>query len=523
VNQETQVQTPGEEFGRTAVEEVLSKAHNYCDHETQRIALANNSKITALRAELSFLHEEDKKLQERLHRALPAGDLKERRQKAIYYWSVTAFLAVAAFFFSLLAFDPYRLGWKSYLYCSGIAVISPFCVEKFLEVWASPRLMKTLATIACLAALSSLVLLALVRGDVLAQAAQSVASVVTFSDTSAAQPENNFYDRTLVLLRLLMALLALAMEIGAGLALYEARRLGSVSGDDPVRVAETVRIVEATMVSKLEELKRLENASAVFQNEFWRDFYRALSDGLTRRSLVKISTFVLCVALFVAPRADAADRLNLVIALDLTQSVAVKGTDQKQEFQKNVDAVTRLLAASPAGARITVLGITDRSFAQPSILLAAELSDDPGYFGERLQTARSRLANAFRERAKGLHPDSRQTDVAGALMVASDLFRASSGRRNILVVFSDMRSDTPALDLEHARIVSTSFAMKKAEKERLLPDLHGVEVYALGVDGAGKDMAYWQTLRDFWAAYFKRTGADLRSYSVLRDPLDLAH
>ena len=81
MNQETQVQTPGEEFGRTAVAEVLSKAHNYCDHETQRIALANNSKITALRAQLSLLHEEDKKLQERLHRALPAGDLKERRRQ----------------------------------------------------------------------------------------------------------------------------------------------------------------------------------------------------------------------------------------------------------------------------------------------------------------------------------------------------------------------------------------------------------------------------------------------------------
>jgi hypothetical protein len=521
VNHETQVQTPGEEFGCKAVAEVLTKAHNYCEYETQRIALTNNSKISALRAQLALLHGEDRKLQERLQRAVPAGDLKERRRKAIYYWSVTAFLAVAAFFFSLLAFDPYRLGWKSYLYCLGIAVISPFCVEKFLEVWASPRLMKALATIACLAALSSLVLLALVRGDVLAQAAQNVASVVTFSDTPTSEPHNNFYDRTVVLLRLLMALLALAMEIGAGLALFEARRLGAVSGDDPARVAEAQKAVEATMLTKFEELKRLENASAVFQNEFWRDFYRALSDGLTRRSLVKISIFVLCVVLAIAPRADAADRLNLVIALDLTQSVAVKGTDQKQEFQKNVDAVARLLASSPAGARITVLGITDRSFSQPSILLSAELSDDPGYFGERLQAARSRLAHSFRERSKDLHPDSRQTDVAGALMVASDLFRASSGRRNILVVFSDMRSDTPALDLEHARIVSTTFAMQKAEKERLLPDLHGVEVYALGVDGAGKDMRYWQTLRDFWTTYFKRTGANLKSYSVLREPPDL--
>jgi len=84
-------------------------------------------------------------------------------------------------------------------------------------------------------------------------------------------------------------------------------------------------------------------------------------------------------------------------------------------------------------------------------------------------------------------------------MTASELFQASPGRRNILVVFSDMRSDTPALDLEHTRIVSTAFAMQKAEKERLLPDLHGVEVYALGVDGAGKGMSYWQTRRWFFA------------------------
>ena len=435
---------------------------------------------------------------------------------------MTAFLAVAAFFFSLLAFDPYRLGWKNYLYCLGIAVISPFCVEKFLEAWASPRLMKTLATVACLAALSSLVLLALVRGDVLAQAARSVTSVVTFSDTPASQPENNFYDRTIVLLRLLMALLALAMEIGAGLALYEARRLGASSGDDPGRIAAAQKAVEATMVSKLEELKRLENASAVFQNEFWRDFYRALSDGLTRRSLVKLSIFVLSLALAIAPRADAADRLNLVIAIDLTQSVAVKGTDQKQEFQKNIDAVTRLLRASPAGARITVLGITDRSFSQPSILLSAELSDDPGYFGERLQAARSRLIGAFLHRAASLAPIAPKTDLLGALMTTSQLFQDSPNRHNILVIFSDMQNDTPALDLEHAKIVSAAFAMQKAERERLLPDLHGVEVYALGIDGAGKDMRYWQALHDFWTVYFKRTGAILKSYSVLREPPDLA-
>ena len=123
-----------------------------------------------------------------------------------------------------------------------------------------------------------------------------------------------------------------------------------------------------------------------------------------------------------------------------------------------------------------------------SFSLAAELSDDPGYFGERLQAVRSRLISEFRKQAASLAPIAPKTDILGALMTASLLFQAAPGCKHVLVVFSDMRSDTPALNLEHARMVSTAFAMQRAEKERLLPVLHGVEVYALGVDGAGKDM-----------------------------------
>jgi hypothetical protein len=144
--------------------------------------------------------------------------------------------------------------------------------------------------LACLAGLSSLMLLALVRGDVLAQAARSAAAVVTLTQDSAPPPppaEDTFYDRTLCLLRLLMSVLALAMEIGAGLALFEARRLGAASGDDPAPIEQSLRELGARMIAKFEELRRLQNQASVFQNEFWRDFYRALSDGLTHRSIVK--------------------------------------------------------------------------------------------------------------------------------------------------------------------------------------------------------------------------------------------
>jgi hypothetical protein len=62
---------------------------------------------------------------------------------------------------------------------------------------------------------------------------------------------------------------------------------------------------------------------------------------------------------------DLSKRLNLVIAVDLTQSVSVTNPDAKSEFQKNIDGVARVLAQIPADAGVTVIGITDRSFAQP--------------------------------------------------------------------------------------------------------------------------------------------------------------
>jgi hypothetical protein len=130
---------------------------------------------------------------------------------------------------------------ESGLYCIGIAIVTPFCVEKFLETWGEMKLVKTLASIAFVAAIASLVLLAVIRGDVLSQQVKDTAPVVISGDDQSVAPEpaNSFYDSTLVLLRIVMALLAVAMELGAGLALHDARRLGQESVEDPEALAVT--------------------------------------------------------------------------------------------------------------------------------------------------------------------------------------------------------------------------------------------------------------------------------------------
>jgi hypothetical protein len=210
--------------------------------------------------------------------------------------------------------------------------------------------------------------------------------------------------------------------------------------------------------------------------------------------------------------------VDVVVLLDLSQSVAVKGPDSKAEFDKNVQSITSILAVLPVGAKVTIIGITDDSFATSYIILSAELAGDEGYFKERLAKGHTALTHAWRERSAQLAPRCAQTDVLGALFVASEVFHKSRGdRRKVLIVLSDMRQATRAVNVERQPTVQTAAALARVANAKLFADLQGADVYAEGVDGAGESVAYRQSLRDFWTAYFMRVGASLARYSALRD------
>jgi len=222
-------------------------------------------------------------------------------------------------------------------------------------------------------------------------------------------------------------------------------------------------------------------------------------------------------------RAYAADHLNLVIGLDLTASVSgASGLDHKTELQRDVTAVGQLLASVPAGSRITVIGITDNSFTQPYVLLSARLDGNEGYFHERIANARQQLVAAWQRKSKDFASSFQQTDLLGALVVSSQLLQSKPGEHNVLVIFSDMRHETRLLNLARFSLVPADATLKKVQAAHLVADLKGVDVYALGVDGAGKSVAYWDSLRAFWSAYFRQTGAVLRAYSMMRELPQLA-
>lgn len=511
----------GQTLGFEGVEGVVSKVEEYCAYEERRITLINEPKILSLQAEIAILRDEERTLEERIKNAQPPCDHRNRRRKAAYYWTVAILLAVAAFVFSILAFDPYRLGWKSYLYCLGIAIVTPFLIEEAIERWNLAGLVKTLATVAGIAALLSLVFLAIIRGDLLAHEVDSTNQVMVTDDANTApppEPQHDFYKETLVLLRLAMALLAIAMELGAGLALHRAWRTTEDNGEDWKALRGELRMVRGQMVVLATEMTWLQNEPAVFVARFWRNFYHAMLTHTVRNAMAKLLLGVLLLALPIFQvQASAQEKATIISLIDLTQSVGSAGPDAKTDFQKNIEGITKLLGTVPLSSRVTIVGITDKSFAEPYILLSAKVGDDPGYFGEKVQAAHRQLVAMWKRRSAELQPNFKYTDILGALLIAEQMFDASPKEsRKILIIFSDMRQHTKELDLESGNIVPS---LVNIEKRAPVPAamLRGVHVHIVGVDGAGKTVAYWQSLKSFWSQYLEMAGAVLEEYSALRE------
>ncbi|MGA2592665.1 MAG: hypothetical protein ABSH32_22365 [Bryobacteraceae bacterium] len=513
----------GRHLGMEGVEHVAGSAEAYCDCERERISLVNEPRIRELHAHGCHLAEREIMLKERLRHAAPPGFVRQRRHAAAYYWGIGIALALAAFFFSIIGFAPYRLGWTGYLYCLGIALVTPFIVEEFLDAWHSERrrLYKAMVTGVFLSAVVGGALLAEIRGELLARETeqQEAAVVIEGSAPARAVPEASFYESTRGLLRAMMILFALAMDIGAGIAIHRARAIGAVSGEDADTLLLELGDVRMQLGAAAAEITALTNAPAEFVARFWRDFYRSMLTQTARKAITKIGLSLLCLCILMGRHASAQNPMNLVVAVDLSASEAVKTDGGRTGLSRNIEGVGKLLAMVAAGTRISVIGITDNSFTSPRILLSAEVSPDPGFFGERLIAARRDLLRTWRERAVRLKPDARGSDIFGALLLAAELFRRGPpGSRNVLALYSDMRHVTPILDLETPPVIPVKSTLKTAAEHGLVADLAGVAVYAAGTATPGRRIEEWKSLRQFWSAYFHGAGANIGGYSILWEP-----
>jgi hypothetical protein len=518
MNPGVDMESVAEQVGSQGVEKLVTDAERICGHEQRRIALMNEPAIVRLQGEGAILLAEERRVADRLALAPPPGDLRCRRWKQVYYWALVLLLPVTGFFSTLLSFAPFRLGWMSWLISAGVAMLTPFLIDLALEKLAIGKVLKALTAVAAVASLACLMLLALVRGNLLAEQIRESETQPVIIDDAQPQAEtpNAFYDRTTELLCAALLLMAFATEVGGGLVLHAAWRSMPNNSEDWAALRRELVEVHGRLAAIASEITALRNAPQVFEARYWRDFYRALLLNATRSAMTKLLVLLFAVTAFAAPKARAQSHLNLVIAIDLTRSVATVGPDGKTDFQKDVEGVSHVLAQVPAGTRLTIIGITDRSFTEPYILMRAQVPDDPGYFGERLAAAQNQIVRAWNQKAARLKPDFKQTDIFGTLEFASQLFAEKPGaNRKELVVFSDMRESVPGLDFERMKLIPAYQAL--AAKCGETPKLTNLQVDVAGVDGAEKSAGYWESLHRFWVSCLEHAGYDVKAFNVLAE------
>jgi hypothetical protein len=514
-----EMESAAHQLGTDGVNNLVENAERFCTQEEQRIQLANEAPIVRLQGHNEVLLDTERSLQARLQFAPPLGGIVRLRKRALYYWSITVLLTVAGFGFMLLTFAPFRLGWKAWLYSGGIAVLIPFLVERLLDEWGMKNVIKALIAIAAAAGIASLMCFAAIRAYIFAEELRSnETSAVVIDDDPQPQPapRNTFYEETAGLLRLGMLLLAFTMEVGGGLVLFEAWRSVPDDSEDWNQLRRQLADIRYQRCELAFQIIMLRNQPQMFAKRFWRDFFHAMFANAVRIRQSKLPVILLLAIGVSCAYAQAGVHSTTVIAIDLSGSVETPGPDGKTEYQKNVDGVTKVLSQLTGGSTVSVIGITDRSYAQPYILLSARIPDDSGYFGERLAAARTQLIHSWIQRSAHFAHSFTTTDILGAIRLANDFFvREGNAEHKTLIIFSDMRQNSFDLGLEMETIVPPFSELKK--QCGAMPSFRNVQAYALGVDGAGKSSAYWQSLHEFWTDYFHAAGVSLATYSVLRE------
>ena len=232
------------------------------------------------------------------------------------------------------------------------------------------------------------------------------------------------------------------------------------------------------------------------------------------KPLLPLIIILLAILFFFLLKSKAFSDEHLVL-LDISKSETATGYQGiNTEFQKNLEGVIGYVKTIPAPKDfLRIIAVTGESFSRPHVLIETFMPNQKGYFGEVL--AKKRLEVIESLKAMQLKPVAESTDIIGAVNLAELYFSANKEPKR-LIIFSDMRQCGEGINFEKAPTIKVDYWMKRLRDLALIPSLDGVSVWCLGVHTALKDAAYWRSLRDFWAAFFREAKANLITFSADR-------
>jgi len=240
--------------------------------------------------------------------------------------------------------------------------------------------------------------------------------------------------------------------------------------------------------------------------------YRATPEYRNRKIAFALATFM--IAMIVALVLASTSWSDVVVGIDLSLSGKKTNVAGMGPLDANKKVVERVIRNLAAGERISVLGITARSRADPWMIFSARTGEKPGYFGERLKRDRALIAAVWRKRSRKVRLFAKETDILGFFDVAAELLHGSGSRR--IYVLSDAMNCTAELNLEKPPKKAKGYIWR-LKRMTALPDLSNVSVYWLGAGGPGTGTGHFRALRAFWKGYIERCGGTLKQFTGLRE------
>ncbi len=205
------------------------------------------------------------------------------------------------------------------------------------------------------------------------------------------------------------------------------------------------------------------------------------------------------------------------ILIDVSGSIG-KGGRNSELFREYLFGTKKLLLSEPENSRVWVSVISTESFGSVRELLKGWTPSSHGVFTDDLNHARRELADAFESKSAGLSPIAAGTDIIGALWHAMALLESGSKEKSVGVqktiwIFSDMVNETRELLVPSLVGLGPERMLERAKANGLVVPLHSYRIYVLGASPAGLNPHAWNTIKAFWALYFREAGADLVTYS----------
>jgi hypothetical protein len=511
------------ELGVDAANKVTGELAVICSREKCRIERCNEPAINGFKMRLGFLKGQRDELRVVLLRPQSPLALSHRRR---YNFVFAVFLGLASLVLGQLTLGVFGLGWESWLLSAAFAAVGGFWTEVILEWYYGRPIVRAAFVGVLLTSLAGLTLLAVLRGDVLGLQFRTALNGLTPSeDTSAGVSTQalSFYANAVPKLKWLFALLTLGSDVGMGLAVFQARRIDITSRTEADEALRRIREIETEVSELVGRLTALQNEPEAFEQEFQRNVLVGLLEGAQRSHAGWVGRTLGIVLLGAAlAHRGVAQPVYVVEGLDFSKSEIGKGYGGT-EHEKDIEAAADVILHLPPGARVKVLGITDASFSNPLVLLTGQVPSNRGAleFIDQIQIAKNKLSSQLRKGAQSVPANFEQTDVLGFLNFASQIFREAPIAKPVLVMFCDLRHSTAPVNIEDVKVI-TPAALAIVEQQHFIPSLKNVDVYVYGVHSGKKDLQYWRSLEAFWTTFFAKSGANLRTFSMLREVPDFS-